>query len=189
MAAAQAGEAAALGRLFDRHSTRAYRVARSICRDHAKSEDAVQDAYLAVWRGRAAYDPARGEVEPWLLTAVRNRALDLLRRESRHDVRRVGEQWLETRSAPEDVARVAVDRIYAEHDLRGRLGDLPPAQCEAIVLAYYGQLTCTEIANRLGIPMGTVKGRLRLGLGKLRCALDSPRESDCDVIARPRLRA
>lgn len=182
MAAAQAGEAAALGRLFDRHSGRAYRVARSICHDHTKSEDAVQDAYLAVWRGRAAYDPERGEVRAWLLTAVRNRALDLVRRESRHDLRRAGEQWLENRSGIDDLAGSVVDRIYSEDELRGRLNELPPAQREAIVLAYYGQLSCTEIANRLDIPTGTVKGRLRLGLGKLRGALQSPREGIQDEV-------
>lgn len=126
--------------------------------------------------------PSRGEVQAWLLMAVRNRALDLLRRESRHDVRRAAEQWLESRSAPDDVARVVVDRIYAENDLRGRLGDLPRAQREAIVLAYYGQLTCTEIASRLGVPTGTVKGRLRLGLGKLRHALDSSPEGTYDEV-------
>ncbi|MBA2764970.1 MAG: sigma-70 family RNA polymerase sigma factor [Thermoleophilaceae bacterium] len=180
--AAQAGEPAALGQLFDRHSVRAYRVARSICRDHTKSEDAVQDAFLAVWRGRAAYDSERGEVRAWLLTAVRNRALDLVRRESRHDLRRAGEQWLENRSGFDDVAGTAVDRVYSEDELRALLNSLPVPQREAIVLAYYGQLSCTEIANRLGIPIGTVKGRLRLGLEKLRGVLESPLEGIHDEV-------
>lgn len=188
-----AGEADALGALFDRYQARAYRVARSICRDHDGAEEAIQEAFISVWRGRALYSAERGEVSAWLFSVVRNRSIDVVRCRQRHVRRRAGDDLLSTRAAPGDLAGEVVERVCAEKDLRRRLAELPDPQREVITLAYYGQLTCTEIADRIQIPVGTVKGRLRLGLDKLRNQLGAievssagcaPRSS-CATARRP----
>ncbi len=167
MAKMQAGSRIALGELYDRYRDRAYRVARAVSVDDAHAEEAVQEGFVSVWNSRSSYRPERATAAPWLLTVIRHRAIDISRRENTDEVRKHGVVALEGRPAREDVAREVVDRVEAG-ELRLVLARLPDPQREAIFLAFYGQLTHLEIADRLGLPVGTVKGRIRLGLDKLR---------------------
>lgn len=163
-----AGEPAAFATIYDRHGAVAYSLAHRMCGRRQAAEDVVQDAFLSAWRRAGSYDPSRGSVRTWLLGIVHHRAIDALRR-SGNDVRR---------RVDLPVEEVDVDagvEVHAEVDLRQRAGmvrralsDLPPDQTRVIELAYFGGFTHTEIADMLGLPVGTVKGRMRLGLDKLR---------------------
>jgi RNA polymerase sigma-70 factor (ECF subfamily) len=164
----QADEPEAFGALYDRFGARAFRVAGTTVRDSARAEDIVQEAFLSVWRSRARYQPAYGSVGGWIMGIVRNRAIDAHRSNSRHDRRRASDEDLEERlAATDDLEAVAGERDDAAQ-LRETLARLPEAQREVIAFAYFGELSASEIARELGIPLGTVKGRMRLGLEKLR---------------------
>jgi RNA polymerase sigma-70 factor (ECF subfamily) len=164
----RSGQADAFEELYDRYAARAYRVARSVCSDHGRAEDAVQEAFAAVWHNRAAYLNERGTVAAWLLSVVRYRSIDIIRRDAKHANHQAGEEMILSRREPgENMADRVVARIDAGR-LHALLQRLPDYQREVIVLAYYGELTHREIAAELGLPAGTVKGRMRLGLEKLR---------------------
>ncbi len=164
----QADDPEAFGALYDRFGARAYRVAGTTTRDATRVEDIVQEAFLSVWRSRARYRPAYGSVGGWIMGIVRNRAIDAHRRHGRHDRRRASDEGLEERlAAVDDVEASAGERDTAAQ-LRATLARLPAAQSEVIALAYFGELSTTEIADELALPLGTVKGRMRLGLDKLR---------------------
>jgi len=167
MAQVSAGSAESFVDLYDRYCDRAYRVARSVCHDEGRAQEAVQEGFLAVWNGRANFRSQQGTVAAWLLTVVRYRAIDAARSNHRHASRRANDDQLTRRSPDEDPAETALRRDEAQR-VRASLATLPDAQAEVITLAYYGQLTHTEIAAQLGLPRGTVKGRMRLGLQKLR---------------------
>ncbi len=168
MGFAQAGNPAALELLFLRFAARAYRVAHRIVRDDTRAEDAVQDAFLCIWRGRAGYCRQRGTVDAWILGIVRNRSIDSLRRNGRHDVRRANDPIAAERlPAPGNLEDNAGERETAAR-LHDPLSRLPDTQREALTLAYYGELSATEIARELSIPVGTVKSRIRLALETLR---------------------
>lgn len=171
MARVSAGSVEAFGELYDRYSDRAYRLALSVCRDRDRAQDAVQDAFLSLWKSRTGYLAQRGSVAAWLLSTVRYRAIDVERRHGTHASHRAGEDRLDGIPATDDVSGQAITRSEADR-LRASLARLPDAQREVIALAYYGRLTHTEIATQLGLPAGTVKGRMRLGLQKLRESLD-----------------
>jgi RNA polymerase sigma-70 factor (ECF subfamily) len=171
MAQVQAGSTDAFGKLYDRYCHRAYRVAWLICHDKGRAEDAVQEAFTSIWKSHAHYLSERGTVAAWLLNVVRYRAIDVARRSHGHVDQQAHENTLYAHCAPVDIAEEAVAREDAIH-LHTLLGKLPAAQREVIVLAYYGQLTHTEIATTLGLPAGTVKGRMRLGLQKLRAGIE-----------------
>lgn len=161
------GSIPAFEELYDRYGSRAYCVARKICRDEHRAEEAVQEGFTSVWRNRKSYQPDRGAPAAWLLTLTRNRAIDVARRHGNHAKHRAGEDAIESQRAPGDVAERAVTLADAAA-VRARLHALPHTQKEVIALAFYGQLTHSEIATELDIPSGTVKGRMRLGLQKLR---------------------
>jgi RNA polymerase sigma-70 factor, ECF subfamily len=165
------GDGEAFGDLYDRYCARAYRIARRVCHDDGRTEDAVQEAFLSIWHTCDSYRPAVGTVATWLLAVVRNRAVDLSRRNARHTAHRADPDLLDSRRAAGDVAAEAVTNADASR-LHALLAQLPDAQQEVIVLAFYGQLTHTEIADHLELPPGTVKGRMRLGLQKLRADID-----------------
>lgn len=172
MVDASAGDVDAFGRLYDRFCDRAYRVAYSICREEGQAQDAVQEAFLMLWRNRTMYSPARGTFAGWLITTVRYRALDLARSDANQVAHRAhDDDCLDEHPGPEDVSETVLQRETAG-ELRALLSDLPDEQQEVIVLAFYGQLSHTEIASQLGLPTGTVKGRMRLGLRKLRESMD-----------------
>lgn len=167
MAEMNAGDVDAFRGVYDRYCDQAYAVALAICRDDGRAQEAVQEAFLAIWTNRTRYDAQRGTVAAWLLTVVRFRAIDLIRRDQQHAGRRASEAELAMRSSPTDICQTAINRDDAER-LQTLLSRLPGSQQQVITLAFYGQLTHAEIAAQLGLPTGTVKGRMRLGLQKLR---------------------
>jgi len=160
-----AGDTAAFELLYDRHSKAAYGLAYRILNEPGFAEDVVQDAFLTVWRQAATYGQARGSVRSWLLAIVHHRAIDHIRR--RHEDR---QQPLEDMTIlPDDVDTWDQARQNVEGaQVRAALTNLPPDQQRSIVLAYFGGYTHDEIARLLGVPLGTVKGRLRIGLQKMR---------------------
>lgn len=174
MAAVANGDAAAFEALWDLYSARALRVAGAVCREPTLAEDAVQDAFLCCWESAGGYRAERGTVVAWLMTLVRHRAIDLLRRSQKHTRRQAPGDSGDERGAPiTALADLVVSRSEAAR-LHAALGTLPEAQHEVIVLAFFGDLTHKEIASQLNLPAGTVKGRMRLGLHKLRDQLDPP---------------
>jgi RNA polymerase sigma-70 factor (ECF subfamily) len=172
MVCVKAGSVGALGVLYGRYRDRAYRVAWSVCRDAGRAEEAVQEAFISIWKARMTYDPQVGKVAAWVLTVVRYRAIDIARRNARHAEHRVSEDILRAARGPNNVAEQVEDRAQARGVL-SLLAGLPDAQREVITLAFYGELTHSEIASYLGLPAGTVKGRMRLGLQRLRGELES----------------
>jgi len=169
MSQVKTGDVEAFAELYDRYCDRAYRVAQSVCHDHSRTEEAVQEAFLSIWKARAAYQPQRGTVAAWLLTTVRYRAIDLARNHHKH-ARRRAEEASDADTATADFAPQVVSRDDASR-LQKLLAGLPDAQREVIMLAFYGELTHTEIATTLQLPAGTVKGRMRLGLKKLQTCI------------------
>lgn len=168
----QADSGVAFAELYDRHGEPAFRVARAVCRDLNRAEDAVQEAFLSVWRGRAIYRPESGAFKPWMMRVVQNRAIDSYRTAARP-----GEKVAQAHpeEAP-DTAASPLDVVIGRRQsdvLHAALRRLPPAQADVIVLAYYGGLSHSEIATQLALPKGTVKGRMRLGLEKLRGGMES----------------
>ena len=167
----KAGSPDAFEELYERYHRRAYRLARSVCRDDGRAEEAVQEAFVSIWRSPATYRRQRGAVAGWLLSVVHHRAVDIARSNMRHLSRRADADMVELRSAPGVVADHVVSRDSATR-LGDQLGRLPDAQQEVIALAFYGQLTHAEIATQLDLPPGTIKGRMRLGLQKLRVDIE-----------------
>ena len=157
--------------IYDRHGGAAFSLAYRIVGDRLKAEDITQEAFLSLWRSKARYDRVRGSVRTWLLGIVRNRAIDLLR----HDV--VGppqinlEADLPERPAATEETDAEALRREAARQVRGALEVLPKDQMRVIELAYFGGLTHAQIADMLGMPLGTVKGRMRLGMEKIRAYL------------------
>ena len=159
---------AALGELYDRFGRIAYGLALRVVRDASLAEDAVQEAFLQVWRGAGSYRPERAKASTWLLTFVHRRAVDLVRREERRRAEPV--------EALPDPAGPSADeeavRGSRRQVVRDALRALPSEQRQAIELAYYGGLTQSELADRLGQPLGTIKSRMFTGLQRLRALLD-----------------
>lgn len=169
----QSGSTDAFEQLYDRYCRRAYRVARAVCGDDGRAEGAVQEAFMSIWRNRSAYRPERGTVASWLVCVVHYRAIDIARGNAKRARRRASENVIYFLRAPGNLA----DRVIARDSaatLQAKLRQLPEAQREVITLAYYGELTHAEIATQLALPSGTVKGRMRLGLRKLRAEMDQP---------------
>jgi RNA polymerase sigma-70 factor (ECF subfamily) len=163
-----AGDAAAFDELYRRYQPLAFAVALGLLHEPAAAEDAVHDAFLRFWRAARSFQPARGALRSWLLTIVRNAAIDELR--ARQLARRpeVTRAQLDVHVHPgDDVVAGALARSEAER-LHVALRSLPAAQRQALELAFFAGLTHSEIAARTGMPLGTVKGRVRLGLRRLR---------------------
>jgi RNA polymerase sigma-70 factor, ECF subfamily len=157
--------------VLERHEAAAFALAYRMCGRRSVAEDIAQESFLSIWRSGARYDRARGSVRTWTLGIVHNRAIDALRRSSAHERRRVGDEGIEeTLEAPERTDAMAIDRATSQ-EIQGALGELPSEQRRVIELAYFGGFTHTEIASMLETPVGTVKGRMRLGLQKLRSHL------------------
>lgn len=167
-------EEAALGELFDRYGGPAYGLAVRVIRDPALAEDVVQEAFLAVWRGAGRFMPER-RAAAWIMTLVHRRAVDLVRREQ---VRRAapledGDDERREVSA-EDVVWLRFER----ERVQAALALLPDQQRETIELAYYGGFTQSELAERLGRPIGTIKSQMFAGLRSLGSLLAAPPEED-----------
>lgn len=165
-------DADAFAVLYDRHGGAAYSLAHRIVGDSGIAEDVTQEAFLSVWRSGARFDAARGSVRSWTLGIVRNRAIDALRRASgpapKLDLD--DDAALEARPSDELTDSEAIRRDTSRR-VQGALRELPAEQSEVIGLAYFGGFTHSEIADMLGMPLGTVKGRMRLGLEKIRVTL------------------
>jgi RNA polymerase sigma-70 factor (ECF subfamily) len=169
VALAARGEDSALGELYDRFGRVAYGLALRILRDRALAEDAVQEAFLTVWRTAAVYRPERGKAGTWILTLVHRRAVDLVRREDRRRAEPLDdEQGEPAADGPDDAVWLRLERERVQRALQA----LPDAQREALELAYYGGYTQSELAERLGLPLGTIKSRMFAGLARLRELLD-----------------
>jgi len=154
---------------YDRHGGAAYSLAYRIVGERAAAEDVTQEAFISIWRSGARYDQARGSVRSWMLGIVRNRAIDALRSKSGRAPKLTfdDEAILEQRPAEGLTDDEALRRETAS-EVRGALEELPGDQSKVIQLAYFGGFSQSEIAEMLGIPLGTVKGRMRLGLEKIR---------------------
>jgi RNA polymerase sigma factor (sigma-70 family) len=155
---------AALAELYDRFGRLAYGVALRVLRDRALAEDAVQEAFLAVWRSAGSYRQERAKPSTWLLTLVHRRAVDLVRREDR----RRAEPLDEPPEAPGGAVPEEADLRERRAAVQAALRQLPDDQREALELAYYGGYTQSELAERLGVPLGTIKSRMFSGLTRLR---------------------
>ncbi len=168
------GEARAFEVIFDRHSGPAFSLAYRMCGRRAMAEDVVQEAFLSLWRSGARYDRRRGSVRTWVLGVVHNRAIDAFRRGVVRESRNVSDDGLAELLPSTERTEVEVARRDEASQVRGVLGELPAEQRQVIELAYFGGFTHTEIADMLALPAGTVKGRMRLGLTKMRIALGDP---------------
>jgi RNA polymerase sigma-70 factor (ECF subfamily) len=161
----------ALAELYDRFGRVAYGLALRVLRDETLAEDAVQDAFLTAWRTADAFVPERARASAWLLTLVHRRAVDVVRREERRRAEPI-------EAAGEPVGEGAVDEAvwlrYQRERVQEALRRLPDQQREALELAYYGGFTQSELAERLGQPLGTIKSRMFSGLGQLRDLLAEP---------------
>jgi RNA polymerase sigma-70 factor (ECF subfamily) len=171
VALAARSEQSALAELYDRFGRPAYGLALRILRDEALAEDAVQEAFLALWRTAPRFVPERGKASTWILTLVHRRAVDLVRHEERRRADGLDQ-------APEQISRDLVEeeawlRLQRER-VQAALRKLPDQQREAIELAYYGGFTQSELAERLGQPLGTIKSRMFMGLARLRELLGEP---------------
>jgi RNA polymerase sigma-70 factor (ECF subfamily) len=170
------GQAPAFEVVYDRHCDAAYSLAYRMCAQRALAEDVVQEAFLSLWRSGARYDRTRGSVRTWILGIVHNRAIDALRRRTVRDRGRVSDEGLEERMAAPERTDVEAARREEAREIRTALEALPDEQSRVIELAYFGGLTQAQIAEMLDTPVGTVKGRMRLGLAKMRTTLSDPDE-------------
>jgi RNA polymerase sigma-70 factor (ECF subfamily) len=162
----------ALEALYDEYHRQALGLALRVLGNMGEAEEVVQEAFLAAWRAGHTYAPTRGSTRTWILTLVRNRAIDVVRARQRRPV-----QPLDDTVDPPDSADVPLQAELNVDAARAAeaLDKLPPEQRTVIELAYSSGLSHTEIAARLRVPVGTVKGRIRLGLDRLRQALGVPR--------------
>jgi RNA polymerase sigma-70 factor (ECF subfamily) len=168
MQAVQAGDPMAFETIYDRHGGAAFSLAYRIVGTRSAAEDATQDAFLAIWRSRVRYQRDRGSVRNWILGIVHNRTIDALRRNQAHATRRADAEGIEERKAAAELTDVEAFRRDEQRRVRAAIETLPEPQVRVIELAYFGGFTHNQIAEMLGEPVGTVKGRMRLGLDKLR---------------------
>jgi len=174
MAHVQDGDARAFEIIFDRHADVAFSLAYRMCGRRSMAEDVVQEAFLSLWRSGARYDRTRGSVRSWVLGVVRNRAIDLFRREQVRTGKDVSDEDAVRRIASGESTEREVQRRDDATVVRAAMSELPKEQRHVIELAYFGGFSHTEIAEMLELPAGTVKGRMRLGLSKLRLTMAEP---------------
>ena len=164
------GDEAALSELYDRYQAQMYGLALRITNDTSLAEDAVQEAFLGIWRNAARYSASKASVRTWLLSIAHHRAIDSIRRRRATSPLPETEDGAGLPSAPDVWPEVA--RASDRDAVLAAIAQLPPEQRAVIELAYFGGLTQTEIARQAAIPLGTVKSRSRLGLRQLRRLLE-----------------
>ena len=167
---------AALGELYDRFGRVAYGLAYRVLQDGGYAEDAVQDAFLQVWRSARSFSPARSTAKTWILMLVHRRAVDLVRRQERR-------RWEPFDGVPDGTAPPVDESLGTKLErerVRNALRRLSDREREAIDLVYYGGLTQSELAERLGEPLGTIKSRMFRALGRLAAILD---EDDASYVS------
>jgi len=168
----EANDAEAFAVLYDRHNRAAYSLAYRMMGERQSADDLMQDAFLKVWRGAGSYRSERGSVRTWILSIVHNRGIDQLRSLAS---RRRTQQKIEA-SAPRSQPSEAFTQSWRNsqrEQVREALKTLPPEQLKVLELAYFSGYTHVEIARLLDLPLGTVKGRMRLGLKKIKDYFDS----------------
>lgn len=173
------GDEPALAELYDRVGRVAYGLALRVVRDDRLAEDAVQEGFLAVWRAATTFRPERAKASTWILTLVHRRAVDLVRREQRRRADALDDAVAAAIGSDQAGPDEKTWLRYEQDRVQAALGHLPDAQREAIELAYFGGYSQTELAQRLGVPLGTIKSRMFAGLARLRELLDdiAPEES------------
>ena len=164
----QEGDPRAFELLFERHGGAAFSLAYRMVGDRSSAQDVSQEAFLSIWRSKMRYQPDRGSVRTWVLGIVHHRAIDALRRNLVHDRRRGSAEGMEERFEAAERTDVEAARREDARNVRAALETLPADQCRVIELAYFGGFSHSKIAEMLDTPIGTVKGRMRLGLEKLR---------------------
>ena len=169
----QEGNPRAFELLYDRHGGASFSLAYRMVGNRVTAEDISQEAFLSIWRSKDRYQPERGSVRTWVLGIVHHRAIDALRRNLVHERRRASAEGIEERQEAPERERTDVEaarREEAQH-VREALDELPEEQSRVIELGYFGGFSHSQIADMLDMPIGTVKGRMRLGLDKLRTGL------------------
>ena len=164
----QDGDPRAFELLYERHGGAAFSLAYRMVGDRNTAQDVAQEAFLSIWRSKMRYQADRGSVRTWVLGIVHHRAIDVLRRNLVHDRRRGSAEGLEERFEAAERTDVEVARREDARQVRDALKSLPADQSRVIELAYFGGFSHSKIAEMLDAPIGTVKGRMRLGLEKLR---------------------
>jgi RNA polymerase sigma-70 factor, ECF subfamily len=172
VALAARSEDVALAELYDRFGRLAYGLALRVIRDEALAEDAVQEAFLDLWRSAGRFLPERSGARSWILTLVHRRAVDLVRREQRRRGEPLEAGAEPTGDAADELAWLRFERERVQDALK----QLPDQQREALELAYYGGFSQSELSDRLGEPLGTIKSRMFTGLSRLRQLLAEPEE-------------
>ncbi len=186
----RAGRTDALGELYDLYASSALGTALRVVKDREEAEDVVHDAFVAVWRKIDRFDPERGSLRGWLMTVVRNRAIDRVRaRRPKVDLDEADERSL-LRTGPNPTWEAALARTSAS-EVRAAIAVLPDEQRRALELAYFEGYTYREVADLTGVPPGTATGRLRLALAKLKVALaesasDRPGAAAEPILSRER---
>jgi RNA polymerase sigma-70 factor, ECF subfamily len=171
LAQARAGDAAAFATVYDRHAAAAYGLARRMLHSPTAAQDVVQEAFISLWR-TDSYRADKGSLRNFVLGIVRNRAIDLLRKDRRR-AQECSDDTVVSRLSAADRTDVEVEQRDTQRFLRAALTTLPDTQHRALELAFFEGLTHSEIALRLNAPVGTIKGRIRLGLEKLRADVDT----------------
>jgi RNA polymerase sigma-70 factor, ECF subfamily len=171
------GDSEAFSVIYERHATAAFSLAYRMVGRRNAAEDVVQEAFLSLWRSGGRYDRTRGSVRTWVLGIVHNRAIDALRRSLVHDRRRASDEGIEERFEARERTEVEAARNDEAREVHAALKTLPDEQCKVIQLAYFGGFSHSEIAEMLETPIGTVKGRMRLGLEKMRGQLGGVAEA------------
>lgn len=175
LAAVARGDRGGLRTLYERHAGRALAIALRILHSRAEAEEVVQDSFLEVWRRAAQYDESRGSAGVWISTIARSRAIDRVRARGTAE-RAASAAADEPRGAADEVVLEEVEQRSARQRIAAALGELPAEQRTAIELAYFEGLSQREIAARTGAPLGTVKSRIRIALGRLASVFGTARE-------------
>ena len=166
------GDEIALGELYDRYGGPAYSLARRVLRDRSLAEDAVQEAFLVIWRGADRFLPERAKAASWIMTIVHRRAVDLVRHEQRRRTDSLPDELPATSAPADEAVWLRLERESVQNALR----ELPDQQRETLELAYYGGFTQSELADRLGRPLGTIKSQMHAALTTLRRVLEPVKE-------------
>jgi RNA polymerase sigma-70 factor (ECF subfamily) len=170
-------DADALEVLYERYGRAAYSLARRILTDETLAQDVVQEVFLSLWRDARRFDAGRGTVATYLLSMTHHRAVDVVRREEKLRRWRTSDEGLELEPDPKARVEDEVELAERRTEVRTALAELPTAQREALLLAYFGGYTQREVAALVGVPLGTVKTRMAAGMRKMKEALqDAGRE-------------
>jgi RNA polymerase sigma factor (sigma-70 family) len=164
-------DAGALEALYDRYGRAAYSLARRILTEETLAQDVVQEVFLSLWRNAGRFDAGRGTVATYLLSMTHHRAVDVVRREENLRRWRTSDEGLELEADPKVRVEDEVEAAERRAEVRAALNELPDAQREALLLAYFGGYTQREVAALVGVPLGTVKTRMAAGMRKMKEAL------------------